>query len=175
MHRPKTISVFFALFNSSVDWALILFYTFNCWANRYFEEVKKNAPAHQSDKYCFFFLFSKFTKRQFVCLILNIINGKELLITNYLSLYPCLIKYCPMSVYQSAHTFFLAYTRRASRFSKIFFLNFSFLIFSHKQLVFLFLFCSTVQLTGPYVYSIMSTNFGRRGCLHKVPNALKKI
>ena len=49
----------------------------------------------------FFFLFSKFTKRQFVCLILNIINGKELLMTYYLSLYPCLIKYCPTSVYQS--------------------------------------------------------------------------
>ena len=47
----------------------------------------------------FFFLFSKCTKRQFACLILNIINGKELLITNYLSLYPCLIKYCPTSVY----------------------------------------------------------------------------
>ena len=42
---------FFALFNSSVDWTLILFYKFNCWENRYFEEGKKNAPAHQSDKY----------------------------------------------------------------------------------------------------------------------------
>ena len=53
----------------------------------------------------FFFLFSKFTKRQFVCLILNIINGKELLMTYYLSLYPCLIKYCPTSVYQSYRRF----------------------------------------------------------------------
>jgi hypothetical protein len=48
----QTISVFFlALFNSSVDWALSLFYKSNCWANRYFEEGKKNAPVHQSDKF----------------------------------------------------------------------------------------------------------------------------
>jgi hypothetical protein len=26
---------------STVDWALSLFYKFNCWANRYFEEGKK--------------------------------------------------------------------------------------------------------------------------------------
>ena len=49
----------------------------------------------------FFFFFEIYTQRQFVCLILNIINGKELLITSYLSLYPCLIKYYPTSVYQS--------------------------------------------------------------------------
>jgi hypothetical protein len=36
---------------SVVDWALCLFYKFNCWVNRYFEEGKKNGPAHQSDKY----------------------------------------------------------------------------------------------------------------------------
>ena len=32
---------FVALFNSSVGWALSLFYKFNCWTNRYFEEGKK--------------------------------------------------------------------------------------------------------------------------------------
>jgi hypothetical protein len=49
----QTISVFFffALFNSSIDWALSLFYKFNCWTNKYFQEEKTNAPAHQSDKY----------------------------------------------------------------------------------------------------------------------------
>jgi hypothetical protein len=29
---------------SKVDWALSLFYQFNCWANRYFEEGKKMHP-----------------------------------------------------------------------------------------------------------------------------------
>jgi hypothetical protein len=38
-------------FCSTVEWALSLFYIFNCWATRYFEEGKTNAPAHQSDKY----------------------------------------------------------------------------------------------------------------------------
>jgi hypothetical protein len=36
----QTIS-FLLLFCSTVDWALSLFYKFNCWANRYFEEGKK--------------------------------------------------------------------------------------------------------------------------------------
>ena len=31
------------VFFSTVDWALSLFYKFNCWANRYFEEGKTNA------------------------------------------------------------------------------------------------------------------------------------
>jgi hypothetical protein len=30
------------VFCSTVDWALSLFYKFNCWVNRYFEERKKN-------------------------------------------------------------------------------------------------------------------------------------
>jgi trehalose utilization protein len=38
-----------SFFCSIVDWALCLFYKFNCWANRYFEEGKKNAPAHHSE------------------------------------------------------------------------------------------------------------------------------
>ena len=43
--HKQLVFFFFALFNSSVDWALSLFYKFNCWANRYFEEVKKmNRP-----------------------------------------------------------------------------------------------------------------------------------
>jgi hypothetical protein len=32
---------FLLLFCSTADWALSLFYKFNCWANRYFEEGKK--------------------------------------------------------------------------------------------------------------------------------------
>ena len=45
------MTVQLVFFCSIVDWALCLFYKFNCWANRYFEEGKKNAQAHHSDKY----------------------------------------------------------------------------------------------------------------------------